>query len=348
MKVVRIIFFPVLLVLSVVYYLFFRLLRLKSIFAVRYSASCKVVCVGNATVGGSGKTEIVKKIVYVLKERARNVVVITKGYKRKSKEEILCLNKEYENRLINAEEYGDEPAMLFNELNVPVVVGKDKNKIISYAMTRFMPEVIISDDGYQNFSFYKDVNILVVNAKRTFWDKFMLPLGNLREPLKESVKRADLVVLNHVSMVKDELVENLRKKISKYNRDVKVVNCCYRLKNFVNCGSGEVISKESFKEKNQKVVLVVGVGFPESVEFLLFRNGFEIVQQFLFPDHYWYKKKQLEKILSNYCIVTTKKDAMRITSVIGKEELLKKVFVMEIDPVFLEGRYLWEEMVNNL
>ncbi len=345
----RIFLFPILFLLSGFYYIIILILSkyINKNIKIFYTRT-KVICIGNFTLGGTGKTEVVKKLVRDLKLNNKEVVIITRGYKRKSKENILFLSGEKNLNEIDSKTYGDEATMLFKELKVPVVVGKKKKDLISFAIENFNPEFIISDDGYQNYTFHKDFNILIINVNKNFWDNFFFPLGNLRESFKDSVKRADIVVLNHVDMVDSKEVYKIKRKIFGINKNIKLVTTFYTAKSIINFFNNDEVLVDVFREKNCKINIFSGIGFPESLEFVLKQNNFSIDKKYFFKDHYWYKPSDLTKIFSNELpVITTKKDIVRIEKILEtmNEDTKKKINILNIELTILEGNDIWKEML---
>lgn len=346
----KIILSPLLWVLSIIYYISFstyKILYLKLKKAKKFDIS-KVICIGNISLGGSGKTELVRKIASELKDKG-SVVIISRGYKRKSKEKILCLEEE---KNIEPSKYGDEPSLLFKELTVPIVVGNNKKDIIEYAIEKYHPRYLISDNGYQNFSFYKDLNILIVNLLEFNKINFLFPLGNLRETLKSAIKRANYVILNHVKFVSRNVITNLKGKIKKWNKDVKIITLYYKIKNYINLYSKKFLSPSEFSLVYRNIILCCGIGQPIAFSKMLEKEGLNIIKRIFYPDHHYYTDKDLKRWyrLGNLPIVVTYKDAIKLQKYLNELDriYLEKVYYVEIDLEIDEGKDIWQQMINLL
>ena len=107
-----------------------------------YQAGCRVISVGNITLGGTGKTSLVEYIAKYLKSQGHKVAVLSRGYKRKI--------TSYELRVTSYENMGDEPYMLSRNLkDIPVIVNKDRVEAIKKAVADFGVDTVILDDGFQ-------------------------------------------------------------------------------------------------------------------------------------------------------------------------------------------------------
>src|SRR3984885_5628178 len=152
-----------------------------------FRAKAKTVCVGNLTAGGSGKTPIVAAIVELISKRSLKPVILTRGYGGSDKGPLLV-----DPNVHRAEEIGDEPLRLAG--SAPVIVSRNRAQGAMLA-DEHGADVIVMDDGHQNFQMAKDVSIVVVDAEAGFGNGRVLPAGPLREPVPQGLARADAVVL---------------------------------------------------------------------------------------------------------------------------------------------------------
>ena len=204
---------------------------------------CKVVVVGNLTVGGTGKTPVVEKMARVMASHGRKVAILSRGYKSK-KEPLLrrilrWLNlasrpaprivSDGKNVLLGAEIAGDEPYMLARNLvscGVCVVVDRDRVYAGEYAIRHFGVDVIILDDGMQYLPLRGSINLLLVDKTNPFGNGNLLPRGILREPV-EHLKRGSYIFLTKSDgNPNPALVERIRK----YNPDAEIIECTHQPK----------------------------------------------------------------------------------------------------------------------
>ncbi len=350
-KIIKYFFFPILIFITSIYYLFFNIFKFIKTKKQKKFKDLKIICVGNPDLGGSGKTTLVKKIVEDLKILNKKVAIVTRGYKKKKNKEVFLLNPEEKCDDTTIFYSGDEAYMLFSDLKIPVCVSDDRVKAINCLKEKFDLEVIISDDGYQNFSFYKDINILVINIFK-FQKNFLLPLIELRETLKSSLKRADYVFLNHTNIVSCDTVDRFKQKIKSMNEKVRIITSYYKIVSFTNLFSGKSFCLKEFLINNNKIILCCGVGTPKIFEKILNIEGFEIIHKIFYPDHYWYSLKDLQKLqnLGNFPVVVTKKDAIKFNNFLNKSNdvYFDKIFYSEINFEIEEGKDLWQQMINSL
>ena len=140
---------------------------------------CKVISVGNITVGGTGKTPLVILIAEMLKRR--KLVILTRGYGRKNKKRLI-----YANEMLDPRKTGDEPFFMASELkDVPVLVAKDRYFAGTVAVKKFGAETVILDDGFQRrFSLKRDLDIVLIDCLKPFGNNMLLPAGTLRRSVR--------------------------------------------------------------------------------------------------------------------------------------------------------------------
>ena len=159
-------------------------------------------------------------------------------------------------------------------------------------------DLAILDDGFQDSSIKKSFSILCFNQKQWIGNGFLIPSGPLRERLS-SIKRADCIVINGD---KDNIIENQINKI----KQLKIFYTKYKPKNL------EIL-------KDKKIFAFAGIGNPLNFFELLKKKNLQLLNYQSFPDHYNYKKKDLDNLKSkakelNALLLTTEKDYCRINS----------------------------------
>lgn len=150
-----------------------------------------VIVVGNITVGGTGKTPLIMFLAQALEQRGRRVGIVSRGYGART--------NRYPYKVIasdSADIVGDEPLMLAQSLDVPVVIDPDRLSAIKHLLeTNAEVDVILSDDGMQHYRMPRDMEILVVDGRRELGNEQLLPAGPLREPL-DRLKTVDFCLVN--------------------------------------------------------------------------------------------------------------------------------------------------------
>ncbi|MFX4226690.1 MAG: tetraacyldisaccharide 4'-kinase [Porticoccaceae bacterium] len=150
-----------------------------------------VIVVGNITVGGTGKTPLIIFLAKALEKRGRRVGIVSRGYGgRASRYPYKVLSTDTVDRV------GDEPLMLAQTLNVPVVIDPDRLAAIKHLLEiNSEVDLILSDDGMQHYSMPRDMEILVVDGSRELGNEQLLPAGPLREPI-DRLRTVDFCLVN--------------------------------------------------------------------------------------------------------------------------------------------------------
>lgn len=292
---------------------------------------CKVVVVGNLTVGGTGKTPVVEKMARVMASHGRKVAILSRGYKSK-KEPLLrrilrWLNlasrpaprivSDGKNVLLGAEIAGDEPYMLARNLvscGVCVVVDRDRVYAGEYAIRHFGVDVIILDDGMQYLPLRGSINLLLVDKTNPFGNGNLLPRGILREPV-EHLKRG-----SYIFLTKSDGNPNpaLVKRIRKYNPDAEIIECTHQPKRL--CAVfGDMPDIELGEMRGRRVATFSGIATPDKFEEFVRRYGARIAYNRRFSDHHRFSEKDLDEVFEGArlagaeFIVTTEKDMVRLS-----------------------------------
>ncbi len=180
--------------LSLVFYLIVKIRQYlyRNNYIKSYSLPKPVLIVGNISIGGSGKTPVLMEIINLCKNFNIKVGVISRGYKGSYREEIPVAMVDLDNPRA-ATIYGDEPCLIAYKTGVPVCVANDRVLAGKHLLEHTEIDLILSDDGLQHYSLKRDLEILMVDQKRKFGNKFVLPMGPLREPISR-LNTVDLVI----------------------------------------------------------------------------------------------------------------------------------------------------------
>ncbi|WP_341756944.1 MULTISPECIES: tetraacyldisaccharide 4'-kinase [unclassified Candidatus Tisiphia] len=245
---------------------------------------CKVICVGNITIGGTGKTQIVLFLAQLLKAINIDFIIISKGYGSKLKTALLV--EEHH----TVADVGDESVML---LKYGKVIAAKKIQDIKPFIERIKPKVIIVDDSMQNPNFHKDIIILSIDANRLFGNEFLIPAGPLRQYPKQAIDKADIVI--SVDSTNIDSFPLFKECLSFQAQIVPSINI----------------------DKTKNYFAFSGIGNPERFLSTLENYGLQLVGHKVFPDHHQYSAEDLEYLKeqskkSNSLLITTRKDYVRI------------------------------------
>ncbi|TGN02861.1 tetraacyldisaccharide 4'-kinase [Leptospira dzoumogneensis] len=325
----KILFFPVLFLLSLVYkILFFLDRRLKT---KRTLPSAVTISVGNFSVGGTGKTPFTLHLAKLLHSNFPNIpiVILSRGYGSSGK----GIRRVTENS--PPLEIGDEPLLLKKNLSfAEVYVGS--NRYESYLKFRSENKIpdnqkvfVLLDDGFQHHALNRDLDLVLLDCTKLSKMEFVLPLGLLRESYT-SVSRANFLVASKFS---EEYEGLLSKWIKKY-RPSQTLRFRFSPQKLIPLSSaGSEISVKDLSGKS--VFCFAGLGNPGSFYSSLKDQNPSQLKTRSYPDHYSYTKEDLtqisEKSSGQDYIICTEKDGVKISSLIGTDKNFYKWFYLRLE-----------------
>ena len=264
------IFSILLLPISYIYQIMFKI---KKLFTSERKFSIPIICVGNIYLGGTGKTPLCMKIFELLKD-IKKPIVIKKDYKNQN-DEIELLRK-----------YSK------------VITCDNRNEGIEKAINKNF-DLVILDDGFQDFTIRKNLNIICFNDNQKVGNGLNIPAGPLRENLS-ALKRCNIVFINGKKNLEFE------EKLKKNNRNLSFYYFNY-------------YSKNSEEFKNKKLIAFAGIGNASNFFRLLKSERLNVVKEIEFPDHYNYSEKNLDDLIEmekkyKAKLITTEKDYLRIST----------------------------------
>ena len=262
-----------------------------------YKADVPIIVVGNLTIGGTGKTPLVKHIAIELIERGYKPGIVSRGYGGKFKETLQVKEDS------SVKETGDE-AQILAKLNLPFYLDKNRVRAVKTLIKNHDCDVIISDDGLQHYSMARDIEIAVIDGKRRFGNNLTFPAGPLRESIKR-LKSVDFIVNNSGPTEEDEFLMSVSPS------------------KFVHLKSGKSYSVDNWPMHKQ-IHAVAGLGNPGRFFDLLEKLGFEIIRH-PFPDHHNFTSSDMF-YFDHLPIVMTEKDASKC-----KDLDINKIWYLTID-----------------
>ncbi len=306
-----------------------------------------IVCVGNITVGGTGKTPHVEYIVSVLKEHYK-IAVLSRGYKRKTK----GLLEVYIDSKVS--DVGDEPLQIKQKFpDITVVVSENRRKAIEWLLKKEDPkiDVIIMDDGFQHLAVKAGINILLVDYNNPIYQDSLLPYGNLRERSHHKSKAHIVIVTNTPFDIKPIERRIIQKKLELFPFQLLYfTNIEYKNPVVVFPSKFSAI-KYNFTRCKYHVLLVTGIANPYPLKEYVkrFANDAELLA---FPDHYYFKEKDISLIKAKYdeikserkIVITTEKDALRLKES-PQNEIIQNIPIFYI-PIEIEFLYNEKKMFN--
>ena len=292
-----------------------------------------VVCIGNITAGGTGKTPAVQYFANKFIAEGKKTAVVSRGYMGKRKFEPFLVS-DGEKIQCTPKESGDEPYLHAISLKCPIVVAKDRYKAVEYCKEKFNSEIVIMDDGFQHMQLERDWNIVLIDATNPFGGKKLLPAGRLREPLL-GLERANEFIITKSDMVTQEKLENIVKELKSEKK--KISKAVHFPEKFLQYG--KIIEKE--KLLNKKALLFSGIANPKNFRKSLDTLGIETAGEISYRDHYNFSVKDVKEIEKKFeesnaeIILTTEKDFVKIEKICSKE-FSDKLYVLKIEFKILE------------
>lgn len=244
-----------------------------------------VICIGNLTAGGTGKTPTAISLADMLKKSGININFISRGYHGNLQ------NTEVNPKLHTPQQVGDEPLLLSQVAPTFINANRYQGALIAQNNSA---QCIIMDDGFQNPTLHKDLSFIVIDGNYGFGNCKCIPAGPLREHISSGIKRAQAALI----IGEDK----------------------YNISNKLNIPSfkGKIIPQSPNLDNNE-VIAFAGIGRPEKFYNSLTELGIKVIKTFDFPDHHYYTEAELQNIIkeaqsSKADIITTSKDFVKIPS----------------------------------
>ena len=284
------------------------------------------ISVGNLSVGGTGKTPLVNYIISTFKNDYK-IAFLSRGYGRSSSGYILASK----NTVVN--EIGDEPYLIKKNHN-ELIVAVSENRVhgIEKTLEKIKDiQMFVLDDAFQHRKLKCKLNIILSKFSRPYYDDFVIPSGNLREP-KSGIKRAQIII---ISKCPYDLNKTNRQEIIKKINPLPYQKVFFTTIDYNEClvGKNNIMINDLI---DSPILLVTGIA--DSSELEKYLNKKKIIFDHLrFDDHHNYSQKDINLIKSKSIgkkVVTTKKDYYKIIAI----ESIKNIYCIDISIKFLAGK----------
>lgn len=303
---------------------------------------CRVITVGNITVGGTGKTPTVCLLARGLADKGFKVCIINRGY-RGAKTQTPLIVSDGAQVLATAADAGDEAVMLGRKLQgIPVIACADRVAAGTLACERFGAQALILDDGFQHLRLRRDLDIVLINAADPFGNEHLLPRGILREPL-QSLARSGIIVFTKAD--NRNAVEALIGRVKELNASAPLFIATYINAGLRDCQTGATALPEQLA--GAKVAALSSIGDPESFIRMITSAGMTVSEKLIYPDHHGYGSNDYMAIREASArlaaVVTTEKDIAKLDS--GMLQI-KNLFVMEIEQLIAPADKFLKEVIS--
>lgn len=295
---------------------------------------CKVISIGNITVGGTGKTPMVIMLATLLKRRGYKPAILSRGYGGNAQSAVNIVSDGVDIRMGHAEA-GDEPILIAQSAKgIPVLTGPERTRTGDFAVKNLGADVLILDDAFQHRGVFRDIDIVLLNREKPFGNGYLLPMGPLREP-PEALNRA------HFQIWKDTTLDGRFPKYCEQGIGTffSVLSAYLRPKDILRGNTGDPLPIEYIRGK--KICAFAGIGSPENFGETIASLGGTLVSFLSFPDHYLYTLEdiaELRRVMSESgaeFILTTEKDGIRLNDF---PDFLKDVLVLRVEMEMLPSR----------
>lgn len=294
-----------------------------------------IICVGNLTVGGTGKTPHTDYLISLLKSEYK-IALLSRGYGRKTK------GFRTVDPTSTAGEVGDEPLQLkLKHPEVTCAVHEDRVTGVVELLGSYPElEAVVLDDAFQHRWIKAGLNILLVDFNRPIFNDFFLPAGNLRDSLSE-VKRADIII---VSKCPEGLSAAEQQKLIRrigVDESQRIYFTTYRYGTPIAVQHG---TNELVPDPKLPVVALAGIANPK-IFFEQVENLFSIIQKKAFADHHNFTVKEIlsifeatsKRVGNGFAVITTEKDAARIRTLPLAAEVMQKFYYLPLEVHFLNN-----------
>ncbi|MCL6268044.1 tetraacyldisaccharide 4'-kinase [Flagellimonas myxillae] len=295
------------------------------------SYNTPTICIGNLSVGGTGKTPMIECLVRMLE--GHKVAVLSRGYRRKTKGFLLA------DQTSSVSDLGDEPFQIHKKFpSIYVAVDADRRNGIEQLEKLVHPDVILLDDAFQHRKVKPTFSILLTSYGKLYSKDWYLPTGNLRDSKREA-RRANLIIVTKCPIMlsqaeKSKTILSLKPAVG---QKVLFSSLAYA-KHFKNTEGKEVTASEF---NGKQIALVTGIASPAPLVSHLKDENFEF-QHLQFGDHHDFSPEEINRMKQFDVVLTTEKDFVRLQ---GK---LEQLYYLEIAHAFgTEDQALLEKAVKD-
>jgi tetraacyldisaccharide 4'-kinase len=291
-----------------------------------------VICVGNITVGGTGKTPTAEMIVSYMKQYY-NVALLSRGYGRRTKGYIeVDSNSSYR-------DVGDEPLQMKLKFPDTLVVVCEKRVDAIRRIEKEHPEInlIVMDDGFQHRYVIPRINVVIIDSTRPFYEDDYLPAGTLRDSV-DSLYRADYFIVTKCPADMQPLAQRMWRK--------RLHTIAYQRVYFSRVVPTQPVAlfpSQNALQTGGDVIVMSGIGNPKAFVAGVKRQ-YNVVGRITFPDHHVYSVGDIESIVEmikkhpQAMLLTTEKDAVKLRRSRRVPDMVReRLFYQPVQVEFLEG-----------
>lgn len=310
-----------------------------------------VICVGNLTVGGTGKTPFLIEFTRQLRNRGYRPAILSRGYGSQPPAREPRIVSDGRGYLAEVDRAGDEPSLIARSCpKTPVIIGARRIESGRLAEKEFSPDSFVLDDGFQHEALARNVDLVLWDVRDRPSELHLLPAGRLREPLT-ALSRASALILTHAEYLEGEAgraqLKSVEDELNSICESLPRFRMVSRLGGVRSLGKPSGSARPIRDLSGERVFLVSGLARPEGFESMIRRAGLDVAGHMRLPDHAAYSVERIGQIRDGAAkvgasrILTTAKDAVKL-----ERHTDDSVFgVVELE-ISIEDEKAWSDFVD--
>lgn len=317
----------------------------RNIFLHAHRLTVPVISIGNLTMGGTGKTPMVRYVTRVLLQRGLHPAIVSRGYGGQGGGKVNIV-ADGTKTLLPPEIAGDEPFMLAEALpGVPVLTGPERARVARHAIERFGVSCIVMDDGFQHLALHRDLDLVLFSARTLLGNGWVFPGGELREPLS-ALARAHGFVITGVDNSNRAVVANFQRWLQGRFPETPIFKGEYLPAGIWRSGQNQGGTLDEVR--NMRLFGFAGIANPDSFRQTLRQEGFALTGFKGFRDHHAYTGQDVAELVSAarasgaQALIATEKDFVKLRPYFGEFPILALTIGLRMDERF--DRFLGEHL----
>jgi tetraacyldisaccharide 4'-kinase len=253
--------------------------------------------VGNISTGGVGKTPMVIWLAERLVEMGRRPAVVSRGYKSR------------------AGEFNEEMQLVSRRVPAAVCISNPHRvAAAAFAVEEQGADAIVLDDGFQHRALWRDLDIVLIDARSPFGHGHVLPRGLLREPL-HGLRRADVIVLTRCDQVGVAEVDDITREVRRHAAEAPLLRCVHRVSALLDVDGKP---SDAPVAPGRPALCFAALGNPQAFAETCRRLGYNIVGRVWWPDHHHYSPADVREVMQRAraagaeVLLSTEKDAIKL------------------------------------
>lgn len=320
----------------------------NNIFLQSHQLPQPVISVGNLTLGGTGKTPMVRYVVRLLLERGLRPAIVSRGYGGKAAAKVNVV-ADGTRTLLVPEMAGDEPFMLAEALpGVPVLTGPERARVAKHAIDVFGVNIIVMDDGFQHLAVRRDLDLVLFSAGTFLGNGRVFPGGELREPLS-ALERAHAFVVTGVDRNNCSEVDEFQRQLQEKFPKTPLFIGEYHPSGIWHSAQEQGITPA--EARNMQLFAFAGIANPDSFRQTLRQENFLLVGFKGFRDHHSYTAQDVAALVAAAkasgarALITTEKDFVKLRPYFGEFPILALTIELRMDQTF--DLFMAEQLVQH-